>query len=160
MHGKGIFAWANRQRYEGEFKDGKKHGQGVYTWPDGAKYDGEWKEDNRHGWAVYTSLHGDKFKGDWKDDKMTGGHWKTPGCRVGEKVEYRGYANQSGYDGVVVNCASGMHLVEITYVYINCTFCYPQLGACRCTGNKDINHGSTGTTMWIPDNCLEQYVKF
>ena len=29
------------EKYEGEWKDGKRHGKGIYTSPDGGKYDGE-----------------------------------------------------------------------------------------------------------------------
>jgi hypothetical protein len=30
------------ERYEGEFRDGKKHGSGVYTFADGTSVEGTW----------------------------------------------------------------------------------------------------------------------
>ena len=34
--------------------DGKMHGRGVYQYADGDRYDGEWKDDKRHGKGVVT----------------------------------------------------------------------------------------------------------
>jgi len=42
MHGKGIFTWADKRKYEGEYFDDKKQGHGIFTWPDGRQYDGQW----------------------------------------------------------------------------------------------------------------------
>ena len=65
----GKFFYNDEDRYEGEFKDGKKHGQGKtnnllsdlliltlfnifigkYFYNDGTRYEGEWKDDKKHG---------------------------------------------------------------------------------------------------------------
>jgi L1 cell adhesion molecule like protein len=42
MHGFGVYIYANKERYEGEFSDDKKEGFGVYNWNDGRKYEGWW----------------------------------------------------------------------------------------------------------------------
>ena len=55
MHGKGVKTWGNGQKYEGDWRDGKKLGKGVETLFDGGrKYDGEWKDGKRHGRGVMT----------------------------------------------------------------------------------------------------------
>ena len=46
-HGKGVYAWASGDKYDGEYKDGNKHAKGVYTYANGDKYDGEWVDDKR-----------------------------------------------------------------------------------------------------------------
>jgi hypothetical protein len=35
--------------YVGEWKGGKRHGQGTHAWADGNKYVGEFKDDDLHG---------------------------------------------------------------------------------------------------------------
>lgn len=35
MHGSGVVIYANDDKYEGDWLNGKKHGEGVYTWADG-----------------------------------------------------------------------------------------------------------------------------
>ena len=42
MHGQGTYAYANGDKYVGEFKDNKRHGLGTFTFPDGAKDSGYW----------------------------------------------------------------------------------------------------------------------
>ncbi len=38
---KGTVIFSSREKYEGEFRDGKSYGQGIFTFPDGKKYVGE-----------------------------------------------------------------------------------------------------------------------
>jgi len=65
----GKFFWNNENRYEGEWKDGKKHGQGKkryllndllilalfnvligkFFWNVGDRYEGEWENGLKHG---------------------------------------------------------------------------------------------------------------
>lgn len=42
MHGKGIFKWANGNRYEGDYKEDKKDGTGIFYFADGKVYKGSW----------------------------------------------------------------------------------------------------------------------
>jgi len=43
--GQGTFTYPNGEKYEGEWKNGKKHGHGTYTWSDGKSM----KENSRMG---------------------------------------------------------------------------------------------------------------
>ncbi len=42
-YGKGVFTYANGDKYEGEYKNGQCHGRGVYSHANGDKYEGEYK---------------------------------------------------------------------------------------------------------------------
>ena len=37
--GRGIMLFPNGDRYQGEWKDGRRHGQGIYVSSDGDKYE-------------------------------------------------------------------------------------------------------------------------
>jgi hypothetical protein len=72
-HGKGIYTFSDGRKYEGEFKDGKEHGKGIYTFSNGSKiYEGEWKDGLEHGKGIYTWPDGSKYEGEWKDGKEHG----------------------------------------------------------------------------------------
>ena len=45
MNGKGIMSYADGDKYDGDWKDGKKNGKGIMSYADGEKYDGDWKDD-------------------------------------------------------------------------------------------------------------------
>ena len=70
-HGEATYL-RSKNRYVGEYKDGKKHGYGTYTWADGSQYVGEYKDDNRHGQGTLTPTNGDKYVGQYKDGKKYG----------------------------------------------------------------------------------------
>ena len=61
-----------REKYQGEFKDGKRHGQGTLTYSDGEKYVGEFKDGKRHGQGTDTLKNGTKYVGEFKDGKFIG----------------------------------------------------------------------------------------
>ena len=44
MHGKGTYLWRNGDKYEGEFKNGKKSGFGIKSLRNWL-YIGEWNND-------------------------------------------------------------------------------------------------------------------
>ena len=46
MYGKGVYTWSDGQKYEGDFKDGKRHGKGTQTNADGTKYTSVWIDDS------------------------------------------------------------------------------------------------------------------
>lgn len=87
-HGKGYLdspsdtGCGRRDRYEGEFKDGKKDGFGYMSYElNGAyaEYEGEWRDDKRCGKGKYNyytmgggARHGYKYEGEWLDDKEHG----------------------------------------------------------------------------------------
>jgi hypothetical protein len=60
--GRGIYTWANGDRYDGQFKDGKKHGTGRINFTNGEKYTGNWIEDERTGRGVFTWPNGDRYE--------------------------------------------------------------------------------------------------
>ena len=109
MNGRGVKTYANGDKYDGEWKDGKKHGRGVFTWPSGSKYDGEYKDDYFNGRGVFTWPNGVKYDGEWKDNKKNGRGmetWADGRKYVGEykddKMNGRGvftYKNGMKYDG-------------------------------------------------------------
>ena len=87
-HGKGYMdspsdtGCGRRDRYEGEFKNGKKDGFGYMCYElngANAEYEGEWKDDKRCGkgkYQYYTmgggARHGYQYEGEWFDDKEHG----------------------------------------------------------------------------------------
>merc|ERR1712146_272366 len=46
-HGHWVKIWANGDKYDGEWKNGKKEGHGVLTWANGDKYEGDWKNGKK-----------------------------------------------------------------------------------------------------------------
>lgn len=69
MHGKGIYAWGDGRKYEGEYVHDKKHGHGVYTWNDERKYDGQWAYGKQHGRGKYIFKDGSVKVGIWDNGK-------------------------------------------------------------------------------------------
>jgi hypothetical protein len=48
-HGKGVYTYANGNRYEGGYVEGKRHGKGVHTLPDGTMHEGDYVEGEPQG---------------------------------------------------------------------------------------------------------------
>ena len=63
-----IFLYFDGDKYEGEFKDGKKHGQGTYKYKDGMIYVGEWKKGKKHGQGTLTYADGRIENGTFEND--------------------------------------------------------------------------------------------
>jgi hypothetical protein len=63
-----VKTYDNGDRYEGEWKDGKRHGQGTLYYKSGSRYEGEWKDGKRHGQGTFFWNDGDRYEGEWKDD--------------------------------------------------------------------------------------------
>ena len=66
-----VVHFSNGDHYKGNFEDNKKQGYGVYTLSNGNKYDGNWKDDKRHGQGVYISKKS-YFKGSYFNDMKSG----------------------------------------------------------------------------------------
>jgi 1-phosphatidylinositol-4-phosphate 5-kinase len=54
MCGRGTFVWAQGERYDGEWRDGKEEGRGTFTWPDGSYFDGNWAGGEKHGPGIWA----------------------------------------------------------------------------------------------------------
>ena len=63
---------AAAEKYEGDYKDGKRHGKGTMTFADGHIYEGDFQDDKRHGKGTMTLANGRIYEGDFQDDKMHG----------------------------------------------------------------------------------------
>ncbi len=58
--GKGIYNYKNKDKYDGEWADGKKEGKGIYSFSNGNKYDGNWKDDERDGEGIIYFANGEQ----------------------------------------------------------------------------------------------------
>ena len=71
--GHGVSSYSNGDRYEGEFKYGKKNGQGISIYSSGDKYIGEYKNNLRHGKGMFIWGPGRwknfKWEGEFRNDK-------------------------------------------------------------------------------------------
>ena len=56
MHGKGIFYFANGNKYEGDFNNNDMHGKGILYFADGNKYEGDFKNNNKMTWKRHSLL--------------------------------------------------------------------------------------------------------
>ena len=71
-HGQGTYTFANGDVYKGQFKDDKKHGQGTEFYESGNKYEGQFKDGLKNGLGTYFYENGDKYEGQFKDDLKNG----------------------------------------------------------------------------------------
>ena len=86
LTGSGSHTYANGDRYEGRWKNGKRHGYGVLNYKNGDRYAGVFSADKRHGPGKLTSANGDSYSGQWRHGRRTG---------TGSKA----YANGNHYKG-------------------------------------------------------------
>ena len=80
FEGFGTCVWpADRGRYTGDWKNGKRHGEGIYTKADGTEYVGEWREGRRDGWGCLFHPCGEMYEGEWRAGRMHGflSVWKS-----------------------------------------------------------------------------------
>jgi hypothetical protein len=72
QHGKGVFTFADGNKYEGGWENGKQHGKVVLTFADGNKYEGGFEKGKQHGKGVFTWASGDKYEGGFENDVRHG----------------------------------------------------------------------------------------
>lgn len=56
------------ERFEGEYKLGKRDGEGYYVFQDGSRYIGTFKNDLRHGQGNEIDKLGNSYQGMWVED--------------------------------------------------------------------------------------------
>ncbi|HEX9389872.1 MAG TPA: caspase family protein [Usitatibacteraceae bacterium] len=71
LNGRGEFI-SKSFHYNGEFKDGRKHGRGIYEWANGDKFDGDFAEDRPSGKGVWQFAGGDRYEGEIVDGAIVG----------------------------------------------------------------------------------------
>ena len=88
--GRGIYTWADGDRYEGGFINDRRTGRGIYIWGNGNQYEGDWVDNKQHGRGVFAWANGERYEGDFVEDQRTGrGIYTWPDGRryVGEFVD-------------------------------------------------------------------------
>ena len=77
QNGLGIYIWYDnklsnnkffRDRYVGNWKDGKREGYGKFFYSNGTIYEGYWKNDKKEGFGVYYFQDRTKISGAFKND--------------------------------------------------------------------------------------------
>lgn len=71
-NGWGTYVWEDGNRYEGNWKNGKKNGGGNLYFINGDTYFGNFLEDIFHENGTYTWSGGNFYKGEYKNGKMNG----------------------------------------------------------------------------------------
>jgi hypothetical protein len=71
-HGKGKMVFANGHSYTGDWINDMATGEGISIWTNGDRYEGQMKDGQRHGKGSYHFANGDKYTGDWIADKKEG----------------------------------------------------------------------------------------
>ena len=58
LDGNGMFWYADKSVYRGQFDMNQRSGYGIYNFPDGRLYEGEWNKNNPHGKGQVTMTNG------------------------------------------------------------------------------------------------------
>ena len=66
-HGKGVFVYNDGERFEGEYRNGKRHGFGTYYFKDGEWFEGEYRKNQRNGRGIHHYADGSWEEGDYAD---------------------------------------------------------------------------------------------
>lgn len=77
LNGYGTFVYPNGDRYEGEWKDGKRSGQGKLLFNlenkrNSVWYEGTWEDDSMNGYGVMLKTNGSRYEGEWKNNEKSG----------------------------------------------------------------------------------------
>ncbi len=74
--------------------------------------------------------------------------------QVGDRVSYYGYANNSGYDGILMGIEGSRYLIKVTNVTVNGWFAL-QLNAGPATGYEDLDWEDKGKLIWVDSSYFE-----
>jgi serine/threonine protein kinase len=71
-NGRGTMVFPNGDRYDGDFKDGKRNGCGTFTFANGRSYMGQFQQDQLSGLGVWVLENGNHYIGEFKDNHCHG----------------------------------------------------------------------------------------
>ena len=71
-NGRGSMLFTNGNRYDGEYRDGRRNGCGTFTFETGRRYVGEFQNDLFSGRGVWMLENGDRYIGDFEFNKCNG----------------------------------------------------------------------------------------
>ncbi|CAF1066575.1 unnamed protein product [Rotaria sp. Silwood1] len=89
-HGKGKMDYANGYKYIGDWVGDVATGEGIFMWTNDDQYEGQYQNGQRHGKGSYTYANGDKYTGGWFEDKKSGQGifiWGSTSAWVNNKYE-------------------------------------------------------------------------
>ncbi|MBD2056125.1 pentapeptide repeat-containing protein [Oculatella sp. FACHB-28] len=72
LDGRGSMMYPNGDRYDGEFRDGKRNGCGTFTFENGRNYVGQFRDDQFQGQGIWTLENGDRYIGEFQANKCNG----------------------------------------------------------------------------------------
>lgn len=83
MEGEGEMIWKDdkregkflRNRYYGEWKEGKRHGFGVFYYANGSRFEGFWEANKKQGQALFYNDSGKLQKCLFNNDRLQAKHW-------------------------------------------------------------------------------------
>jgi tetrahydromethanopterin S-methyltransferase subunit F len=70
--GRGTMIFANGDRYDGEYQDGRRNGCGTFTFDNGRQYVGQFENDLFEGLGIWTLETGDRYVGEFYANKCHG----------------------------------------------------------------------------------------
>jgi len=105
-NGHGTYVWADGDKYEGDWVDGKKHGKGTFTWAGGNKYVGDFVDGTGTGQGTFTVPGLYVYTGDHIDYYFTGKGtmvYADGGVYVGEWLDddRHGHGKMTYADGTI-----------------------------------------------------------
>lgn len=72
FHGRGIFYYANGDKYEGSWENHHRHGKGTMEYANGDIFEGQWEDGVRSGIGILLYANGDRYEGSFRNDVKEG----------------------------------------------------------------------------------------
>jgi hypothetical protein len=120
-NGKGVFAYPEGSRYEGQFRNRLPDGYGTFYYANGNQYNGAFRKGNRHGTGTLVRENGSVLSGEWRYGEYLKTGESSPsllGCVTGNCLNGYGsylYKDGSKYTGTFKNgYPNGYGTVEYT----------------------------------------------
>ena len=70
--GVGRMEYANGDVYEGAYEMGKRHGQGIMTYAAGSRYEGNWENSIKSGQGRFVQVNGEVYEGNFEGGTFDG----------------------------------------------------------------------------------------